>query len=134
MPASPSSPRSLRPRRFQIALSYPSEHREFVGRVATSLADTVGREKVLYDKFLEAEFARCRLDGHLAKLYRDESELIVVFLCPEYVDKEWCKLEWEHIKALIGTPEDRRIMLLRRGPLRPLELSELGLQPGDNPL
>ena len=118
MPDSPSPPESVRPRRFRIGLSYASERRELVVKPVAELlagADTIGREAVLYDGFLGAEFDRFRLDGYLAELYRDECELIVVFLCPEYVKKEWCQLEWAYIKRLVGTPEDRRIMLLSVG-------------------
>ena len=134
MPASPSPLGSVRPRRFRIGLSYASERRlELVGPVADLLADadTIGREAVLYDGFLGAEFDRFRLDGYLAELYRDECELIVVFLCPEYVKKEWCQLEWAYIKRLVGTPEDRRIMLLSVGSFGEAERSAFGLGPGD---
>jgi hypothetical protein len=114
-------------------LSYASERREIVDGVAKLLedADTIGREAVLYDGFLGAEFDRFRLDGYLAELYRDECELIVVFLCPEYVKKKWCQLEWAYIKGLVAKPEDRRIMLLSVGSLSELERSALELGPGD---
>ena len=47
----------LRQKRFRIALSFPGEHREFVEQVADHLAANVGQERVLYDKYYEAEFA-----------------------------------------------------------------------------
>jgi len=133
MPAPPSPPENPPPRRFRVALSYASERREIVDGVAKLLedADTIGREAVLYDGFLGAEFDRFRLDGYLAELYRDECELIVVFLCPEYVKKKWCQLEWAYIKGLVAKPEDRRIMLLSVGSLSELERSALELGPGD---
>src|SRR6185503_7242552 len=95
--------------------------------VADLLADddAIGGEAVLWDGLLGAEFARFRLDGHLAKLYRDDCELIVVFLSPEYVKKQWCQLEWAYIKRLVDTPDDRRIMLLSVGSLSELERSAL---------
>ena len=76
-------------RRFRIALSFPGEHRPFVEQVADHLAAAVGRERVLYDKYHEAEFARIDLDVYLPRLYREQSELIVLFLCSEYATKRW---------------------------------------------
>jgi hypothetical protein len=66
------------PKRFRIALSFPSEHRPFVARVAESLAEHLGREVVLYDAWYEAEFARPDLDTYLQALYHDQSDLIAV--------------------------------------------------------
>ena len=77
----------------------------------------------------EAEFARINLDTYLPRLYREESELVVVFLCPEYQQKRWCKLEWRHIKNLIATVEEDRIMLTSFGP--PGDLSHIGILSGD---
>jgi len=117
------------PRRFDIALSFPGEHRDIVGQVADCLAVTFNQERVLYDKYHDAEFARLDLDVYLPKLYRTQSELIVIFLCPEYAAKRWCKLEWRHIRQLIATADEGRIMLLSFG--NPGDLSELGILSGD---
>jgi hypothetical protein len=57
-------------RRFDIALSFPGEHRDFVKQVASHLASTFGKDRVLYDKYYEAEFARPNLDVYLPELYR----------------------------------------------------------------
>jgi hypothetical protein len=38
-------------RRFDIALSFPGEHRAFVEQVAGQLAAAFGKERVLYDKY-----------------------------------------------------------------------------------
>jgi hypothetical protein len=85
---------NLYARRFTIALSFPGEHRDFVEKAASCLAGQIGRERVLYDRYHEAEFARPDLDVYLPNLYATESELIVIFLCPDYAKKRWCKLEW----------------------------------------
>ena len=84
---------------------------------------------MLYDKYHEAEFARLNLDVYLPDLYRSQSELIAIFLCPEYVNKKWCGLELRSIRQLISTPEVNRIMLLSFGP--PGDLSSLGILDGD---
>lgn len=115
--------------RFTIAFSYPSEHRQVVEPVAALLAAEFGHERILYDKYHDAEFARLDLDAYLPPLYSDHSELIVLFLCPEYASKRWCRLEWRHIKQLINTVKAERIMLLRIGD--PGDLSSLGILSGD---
>lgn len=100
-------------KRFRIALSFPGEHRDFVERVAAILAERVGRERVLYDRYLEDELARPNLDTYLLTLYGDDSELIVAFLSKEYEGKEWCGLEWRVIRDLVKRRQDNSIMLLR---------------------
>jgi hypothetical protein len=100
-------------KRFRTALSFPGERRPFVEQIASHLADQVGRERVLYDKYYEAELARVDLDTYLQRLYHDESELIVVFLCADYERKEWCGLEWRAIRDLVKGPRKSDVMFLR---------------------
>lgn len=102
-----------RQKRFQVALSYPGEHRGFVSRVAERLSERLGRERVLYDKYHEAEFARISLDTHLQRLYHDESELIVVFLSANYERKEWCGLEWRAIRDVIKQHRESAVVPVR---------------------
>lgn len=100
-------------KRFRVALSFPGERREFIEPVATRLAESLGRDKVLYDKFHEAELARPDLDTYLQRLYLEESELIAVFLCADYERKEWCGLEWRAIRNLIKRRQASTVMPLR---------------------
>ncbi|HEX8245742.1 MAG TPA: hypothetical protein VF541_19675, partial [Longimicrobium sp.] len=58
-----------RQKRFDVALSFPGEHREFVRRVAERLSERLGPERVLYDAYYEAEFALIDLDTYLQRLY-----------------------------------------------------------------
>ncbi len=120
---------SATPRRFDIALSFPGEHRDYVKEVAAHLASTFTEERVLYDKYHDAEFARPDLNTYLPALYHKDSELIVIFLCPEYAAKHWCKLEWRHINQLIATADAKRIMFLSFG--NPGDLSDIGILGGD---
>jgi hypothetical protein len=122
-----TEPLSVPALRFKVAFSYPGELRPLVEKVARLVANRCGEEHVLYDRFHQAEFARLDLDVHLPGLYRTESALIVVFLCNEYLQKEWCKLEFGHIRELANTLESERIMLLSRGQV---DLAVLGLQGG----
>lgn len=116
-------------KRFAVALSFPGEYRSFVENIANHLADEVSKNRVLYDKFWEAEFAQLDLDNYLPNLYRNQSELVVIFLCPEYKQKRWCKLEWRHIKQLIATPDQHKIMLMSF--IDPDDLTDIGILPGD---
>lgn len=103
---------SLR-KRFLVALSFPGTQRELVENVANQLGVEIGRDRVLYDRFYEAEFARPNLDTYLQGLYRDESELVVVFLCRSYAERDWPGLEWRAIRELIRKKEDSTIMLVQ---------------------
>jgi len=100
-------------KRFLVALSFPGEHRPFVESVAEALAAKVGRHRVFYDRWYEGELARPNLDTHLQDIYHDQSELIAVFLCREYEQKEWCGLEWRGIRDLIKQKQDAAIMPIR---------------------
>ena len=61
---------TINPRRFDIALSFPGEHCVFVEQVAAHLATTFSEDRVLYDKYQDAEFARLDLNVYLPNLYR----------------------------------------------------------------
>ena len=100
-------------KRFRVALSFPSEHRQFVAKVARLLVQKLGKERVFYDRNFEAELAQLNLDTYLQRLYRDESDLIVVFLCVEYERKEWCGLEWRAIRDLLKQKQASAIMPMR---------------------
>jgi hypothetical protein len=115
--------------RFAVGFSYAGEDRALLAPVAEELARPFGRQRVLFDRFHEAELARPDLDVYLPRLYRDETELIVVLLSPDYPRKRWCGLEFRWIRQLILSPAQERIMLLRVGD--PGDLSELGIVAGD---
>jgi hypothetical protein len=102
-----------KPTRFRVALSFPGEYRQRVGKIAEALATSLDRENILYDKWNAAEFNRANLDVYLAKRYHDESDLIVVFLCKEYNAKEWCGLEWRACRDLLKHKADDRLMFFR---------------------
>ena len=96
-------------KRFRVALSFPGDHRARVERIAEALAANLGRDKVLYDQWHAAEFARPNLDVYLPKLYNDESDLLVFFISKEYNAKEWCGLEWRAGLDLIKRREYGRL-------------------------
>src|SRR4051812_41385165 len=100
-------------KRFRVALSFPGEHREFVKDVANHLAARLGRDRVLYDDYYVAEFARVGLDTYLQQLYHDELDLIAVFVSANYPRKDWCGLEWRAIRDVIKRMRPEAVMPLR---------------------
>lgn len=99
--------------KFRVALSFPGEKRSYVTQVAQSLRSQLGKDSLFYDLDYQSQLARPDLDTLLQKIYRNNSELIVVFLCSEYADKEWSGLEWRAIRDIIKLKENDRIMFVR---------------------
>jgi hypothetical protein len=98
---------------FRVALSFPGERRLYVKEVADALRLELGDDAVFYDNYYQPELARPNLDILLQRIYHDNSDLIVVFLCEDYAQKEWCGLEWRAIRDLIKQACDSKIMTLR---------------------
>ena len=97
--------------RFAVGFSYAGEDRALVAPLAEELARRCGRQRVLFDLFHEAELARLDLDVYLPRLYRDETELIVLLLSPDDPSKSWC--------GLAAQPEQLPSQLLARRPTDP---------------
>jgi len=90
------------PIRFFVALSFPGESREVVGKVARILTKKLGKDRVFYDKNWEAILARPNLDVFLQEIYEQKSDLVVVFLSTDYQRKEWCcNVEWPAIRNIL---------------------------------
>jgi hypothetical protein len=100
-------------KRFRVAFSFAGEKRDFVAQVAAILAAHFSKAAILYDKYHEAEFARRDLGLYLPNLYHDQSDLVVVVVCQDYQQKEWCGLEWHAIFALLKRRKDSEVMLCR---------------------
>ena len=100
-------------KRFRIAFSFAGEVREFVEKAASILAAQFGQDKILYDKFHEAEFARTNLGIYLPKLYSEQSDLIVAVLSPAYDEKRWTGWEWVHIYGLLTKADGHRVLTSR---------------------
>lgn len=100
-------------KRFRIAFSFAGEKRPFVKEVADILAKRFGQSAILYDKFHEAEFARNDLSIYLPNLYNQDSDLVVVVVCPNYDVKEWTGLEWLAIHDLLQQRHREEVMLCR---------------------
>lgn len=88
-------------KRFLIALSFASEKKTFVEKVADILAKRFGKGRILYYEYHRALFATPDLASKLPQYYCDDAELIVVVLCRDYQSKPWCGLEWNAIHGSI---------------------------------
>jgi hypothetical protein len=102
-------------RRFRIALSFPGEYRDaIIDKIASGLTRRFSKNEILYDKYHEEEFGKPDLDLVLQKLYRDEADIIALFLCEKYDEKSWCGVECRGIRSLMHQiKEKNRIMLFR---------------------
>jgi hypothetical protein len=101
-------------KRFRVALSFSGDRRAFVEAVAAELATALGgQDRVLYDYYHEAEFARPDLDLHLQDLYHNQSDLVVVFLSAEYERRPWCGVEWRVMRTIIMGKRSEDLMFFR---------------------
>lgn len=100
---------------FKVALSFPGERRAYVSKVANALKRQLPRGSVFYDKDFTAQLARPNLDTLLQRIYRHNSELVVIFLSKEYEEKDWCGLEWRAIREILmdRKSSDHSIMFMR---------------------
>lgn len=99
--------------RFKVALSFPGEKREYVSAVAAEVKKRLGQGSVFYDKDFTAQLARPNLDTLLQRIYLNNSDLVVVFLCADYERKQWCGLEWRAIRTIMKNKNDHAIMFMR---------------------
>lgn len=98
---------------FKVALSFPGEKRGYVSNVVSSLKESLGKDQIFYDFDYQSQLARPDLDAMLQNIYRNNCDLVVVFLCKEYSEKEWCGLEWRAVKDIIKAKEGERVMFVR---------------------
>lgn len=98
---------------FQVAMSFPGEHRPYVASVVSTLRKHLGPDAVFYDYDYQAQLARPNLDVLLQDIYRNRSSLVVVFLCEKYAEKQWCGLEWRAIREMIKFKMDDQVMFVR---------------------
>ena len=105
----------IRQHRFEVALSFPGEHRSYVERVAGELERELGAAACFYDRYYEAQLAQPSLDVLLDQIYGERSGLVVAFICREYDEKEWCGIEWRKIRERVVTGDAWEVMYVRLG-------------------
>ncbi|OEZ54218.1 TIR domain-containing protein [Duganella sp. HH105] len=99
--------------RFKVAMSFPGERRQYISSTVTALRPNLPPDSIFYDYDYQAQLAKPNLDVLLQDIYRNKSDLIVIFLCEEYAEKQWCGLEWRAIRDLIKHKNDDQIMFVR---------------------
>ncbi len=110
------SSKSINDPRFLVALSFPGEKRFFVERIAEYLSAKLGRDRVFYDEYYEAELGRPNLDTYLQNIYGNQSFLVVPFFSKDYEHKPWCcKVEWQAIRSALNfsNKPDEYLMAVR---------------------
>lgn len=98
---------------FKVAVSFPGERRNFVSSVVEKIRPALPEDSVFYDYDYQAQLSRPNLDIFLQDIYRNRSDLIVIFLCEAYAEKQWCGLEWRAIRDLIKSKRDDQLMFVR---------------------
>lgn len=98
---------------FKIAISFSGDKRTYVSRVVEQLRHHFQSNAIFYDYDFQAQLARPDLDLLLTKIYRDNSELLVVFLSAEYAEREWCGIEWRIVRDILKSKQGHRIMLVK---------------------
>ncbi|WP_084513667.1 TIR domain-containing protein [Azovibrio restrictus] len=98
---------------FKVAVSFPGDRRSFVSTVVDKLRPALPADSIFYDYDYQAQLSRPNLDIFLQDIYRNRSDLIVIFLCESYTEKQWCGLEWRAIRDLIKSKRDDQLMFVR---------------------
>lgn len=106
--------------KYQVALSFASEQRDYVADVAKQLSDL--GIIFFYDRFEEVEGWGKNMAEHFGCIFAQQSEYVVMFISKEYVDKAWPSHERKH--ALCRMIEEHREYIL---PVRFDDTKVLGL-------
>ena len=90
---------STRP--YRVALSYAEEQYEsFVKLVSQKLVTHYGAKKVFDIHYPEHHVKCTAIEAKpiLRQIYKEETDVIVVFSCKAYNNKNWSKTEWDALK------------------------------------
>lgn len=98
---------------FDVAFSFPGEARAFVEQVLRELDKRMNPDQVFYDNHFKAYLARPNLDVYLSRIYRENANLIVVFLSGDYQRKPWPGLEFRTVREIIFEKKHDKVMYIR---------------------
>lgn len=99
---------------FDVALTFLGEYRETVEQIANILTAQLGINTVFYDNYYKSQLARPSLDILIQNIYQNQANLIVVFLCEQYQEKDWCNLEFRVVRDIIKKrKQNNKIMLIK---------------------
>jgi RES domain-containing protein len=76
---------------YDVSLSFAGEDRVYVSQVATVLQNA--GVKVFYDEFEKTQLWGKDLIDQLGRIYRDDSEVVVMFVSRAYREKDWTNYE-----------------------------------------
>ena len=103
-------------KKYKIGVTFTGKNRKsIVEPVCEKLIERFGfaERELFYDDWHTEEIAGIHADNILKEIYSDNCECIVVFLSDDYNTKHWTNnVEWEAIKTMINTEDERRILLL----------------------
>jgi len=83
-----------------VAFSFAGPHRETVRAIAELVAAQVGKDRVFFDEWYEAEILGPDMDVLLQRFYHERSLVVVADLSDEYADRKWPQAEATAIRAL----------------------------------
>jgi len=89
--AAPAQASNRPPRRFQVALSFAGEQRDYVREVANAL--DARRITVFYDEFESNTLWGKDGAEHFHRIFEQDTQYVVMFISTEYVTKSWTRLE-----------------------------------------
>lgn len=98
---------------FDVAFSFPGEVRAYVEKVIEELNRKNDKISYFYDNKFKAQLAQPSLSLLLQDLYKNRSELIVVFICEKYQEKEWCGIEFRAIQDILYARNFNKIMYIK---------------------
>ena len=82
---------------YDVALSYASEQRQYVEKVAELL--TAAGKSVFYDGYEKVRLWGKNLYDHLTDIYQNQAGYVVLFASTEYASKAWTNLERQNAQA-----------------------------------
>ena len=86
--------------RFEVAFSFAGPHREKAGEIAKLVAQQLGKDRVFFDEWYEAEILGDDMDVLLQRFYHEQSLLVIADLSEAYAGRPWCQAEARAIRAL----------------------------------
>lgn len=97
--------------RYDIAISYASEDREYAEALAKSL-DAHGVH-IFYDQYEKSAIWGQNLYTHLTDIYQNQAQYCVMFISQYYVTKVWTKREREAAQVRAAEEQDVYILPIR---------------------
>ncbi|MDF5708045.1 MAG: TIR domain-containing protein [Nostoc sp. S4] len=98
-------------KKYDVALSFASENREYVRAVAVALQNS--GIKVFYDEFQQVTLWGKNLYVHLDEIYRNEAHFCVIFISEHYLKKTWTNHERESAQARAFKTKEEYILPAR---------------------